>query len=146
MSQQEEAITALGEGESWQLLASRTLGRLVTCVAGRPEIFPLNFVTRRPSLLFRTAEGTRLLSALTNDRVAFEVDEQSVAEGWSVIVRGRAHVLSSSAEIERADRAQLPPWTPTIKRRYVRIIATEITGRSFRFGRSPSARTPSLSH
>lgn len=137
MSQDEEPIPALGDDESWQLLASRTLGRLVTCVAGQPEIFPVNFVTQRPSLVFRTAGGTKLLSALTNDRVAFEVDEHNVVKGWSVIVKGRARVLSSSAEIEGADRAQFLPWTPTIKRRYVRIIASEITGRRFRFGTEP---------
>ncbi len=107
MSQDEEPIAALGEDESWQRLASRTLGRLVTCVAGQPEIFPVNYVTQRPSLLFRTAGGTKLLSAVMNDRVAFEVDEHNVEKGWSVIVKGRARVLSSSAEIERADCAQL---------------------------------------
>ena len=129
-------IAALGEDESWQLLPA---GRWAAwpCVAGQPEIFPVNFVTQRPSLHFRTAGGTKLLSAVTNDRVAFEVDEHNVENGWSVILKGRARVLSSSAEIERADRAQLLPWTPTIKRRYVRIIASEITDRRFRFGTEP---------
>ena len=105
---------------------------------GRPtREFPVNFVTQRPSLLFRAAEGTKLLSAAMNDRVAFEVNEHNVEKGWSVIVKGRTHVLSSSAEIERPDRAQRLPWTPTVKRRYVRIIVSEVTDRRFRFGTEP---------
>ena len=137
MSLYVEPITVLSEDESWYLLASMTLGRLVTNAAGQPEIFPVNFVVQRPTVLFRTAEGTKLLSAVMDDRVAFEADDHGVEEGWSVIVKGRAHVLSTSAELERADRAQLLPWTPTVKPRYVRIVATEITGRRFQFGTEP---------
>ena len=137
MSLYVEPITVLSEDESWYLLASMTLGRLVTNAAGQPEIFPVNFVVQRPTVLFRTAEGTKLLSAVMDDRVAFEADDHGVEEGWSVIVKGRAHVLSTSAELERADRAQLLPWTPTVKPRYVRIVATEITGRRFQIGTEP---------
>jgi uncharacterized protein len=137
MSLNVEPITVLSDDESWYLLASMTLGRLVTSAVGQPEIFPVNYVVQRPTVLFRTAEGTKLLSAVLNDRVALEADEHNVEEGWSVIVKGRAQVLSSAAELEKADRAQLLPWTPTVKLRYVRIVATEITGRRFRFGTEP---------
>jgi hypothetical protein len=44
-------LAALGEDESCQLLASSTRCPLVTCVAGQPEIFPVNLVTQGPSLL-----------------------------------------------------------------------------------------------
>ena len=71
-----------------------------------------------------------------NDRVAFEADDHTVAEGWSVIVKGRAHVLSASAEIEEAEQAPLLPWTATLKPHYV-VIALEITGRRFRLGPEP---------
>ncbi len=47
----------LSENESWSLLAGMTLGRLVTSVEGQPEIFPVNFVVQRRTVLFRTAEG-----------------------------------------------------------------------------------------
>ncbi|HUO38881.1 MAG TPA: pyridoxamine 5'-phosphate oxidase family protein, partial [Mycobacterium sp.] len=58
-------------------------------------------------------------------------------EGWSVIVKGRAHVLVTHAEIDEAERAHLLPWTATLKLRYVRVIASEISGRRFRFGTEP---------
>ncbi|MDT5193989.1 MAG: uncharacterized protein QOH34_393 [Mycobacterium sp.] len=137
MSTHAEPITVLSDDESWYLLASMTLGRLVTSVAGQPEIFPVNFVVQRPTILFRTAEGTKLLSAVIDDRVAFEVDEHNVEEGWSVVVKGRAQLLSTSADLEGAERAQLLSWIPNIKPRYVRIVAAEITGRRFRFGTEP---------
>jgi len=132
-----EPITILPESECWSLLASMTLGRLVTSVDGQPELFPVNFVVQRRTVLFRTAEGTKLVSAAINNRVLFEADEHNVAEGWSVIVKGTARTLRGDDEIAEAERAQLLPWTATVKRHYVRIIPTQITGRRFRFGTEP---------
>ncbi len=130
-------IVVLPEDESWQLLASRTLGRLATSVGGQPEIFPVNFVVQRQSVLFRTAEGTKLASAVANNRVAFEVDDHNVEGGWSVIVKGHAQMLQSAEEVADAERAQLLPWIATRKRQFVRIIPTEISGRRFQFGSEP---------
>jgi len=137
MSADDDPVTVLSEDESWSLLSSMSLGRLVTILGGQPEIFPVNFVTQRRTVLFRTAQGTKLFSAVMNDRVAFEADDHTVAEGWSVIVKGRAHVLSASAEIVEAEEAPLLPWTATLKPLYVRVIALEITGRRFKFGPEP---------
>jgi uncharacterized protein len=137
MAVNDEPVTILGEDESWELLASVTLGRLVVCVSSLPEIFPVNFVVQRPAVLFRTAEGTKLLSVVINKHVVFEADGHSLDEGWSVIVQGTAEVLSTSAEIDKADRAGLRPWVATLKLRYVRIHASTISGRRFRFGAEP---------
>lgn len=137
MAAQVEPIVVIPEEESWQLLASQTLGRLATSVAGQPEIFPVNFVVQRRTLLFRTAEGTKLASAVANNRVAFEVDEHNVEGGWSVIVKGRAHMLQTADEIAEAERAQLLPWIATRKRHYVRITPSEVSGRRFQFGTEP---------
>ncbi len=137
MSVSEEPVTVLGEDESWELLASVALGRLVICAGSHPEIFPVNFVVQRPTVLFRTAEGTKLLSVVINKHVAFEADGHSLDEGWSVIVQGTAEVLSTSAEVDEADRAGLRPWVATLKLRYVRIHAASVSGRRFRFGPEP---------
>ncbi len=137
MAVSDEPVTILSEDECWELLSSVALGRLVTCVASRAEIFPVNFVVQRPALLFRTAEGTKLSSVVVNKHVVFEADGHSLDEGWSVIVQGTAEVLSTSAEINEADRAGLRPWVATLKLRYVRIHASTISGRRFRFGPEP---------
>jgi nitroimidazol reductase NimA-like FMN-containing flavoprotein (pyridoxamine 5'-phosphate oxidase superfamily) len=134
MSATGEPITILSAHESWSLLASVALGRLVTSVDGQPEIFPVNFVVQHHTVLFRTAEGTKLVSAAINNRVLFEADEHNVAEGWSVIVKGTARMLRTQEEIEEAERAQVLPWTATSKLHYLRVIPTQITGRRFQFG------------
>ena len=64
-------------------------------------------------------------------------DEHNVAEGWSVIVKGIARMLRTDDETAEAERAQLLPWTATLKTHYVRVIPTQITGRRFQFGSEP---------
>ena len=137
MSADDDPVTVLSEDESWSLLSSMSLGRLVTILEGKPEIFPVNFATRRRTVLFRTAQGTKLFSAVMSGRVVFEVDDHTAAEGWSVIVKGTAHLLSANADILAAEEAPLLPWTAWLKPHYVRVIAMEITGRRFRFGPEP---------
>ena len=52
MSTDGEPLTILSEDECWHLLARMALGRLVTSLAGQPEIFPVNFVVQRKTVLF----------------------------------------------------------------------------------------------
>jgi uncharacterized protein len=138
MSSSRQPVTVLDERQSWDLLGSVALGRYVTSLGGgRLEIFPVNFVVQKRTVLFRTAEGTKLFGAVAHNQVLFEADDHTVAGGWSVIVRGTAHVLYGSAEIDEAERAGLYPWTATEKLRFVRIRPAEITGRRFVFGLEP---------
>ena len=143
MSAKGEPVTILSASESWHLLSSVSLGRLVTSVDGRPHIFPVNFVVQHRTVLFRTAEGTKLVSAAINHEVLFEADDHDAAEGWSVIVEGTARTLRSDDEIAEAERAQLLPWTATPKPHYVRVRPTSITGRRFRFGPEPGKESDS---
>lgn len=137
MTVEQGPITVLSDEESWDLLNSVALGRLVTHIGEQLEIFPVNFVTQNRTILFRTAEGTKLFSTAMNENVLFEVDDHTVAEGWSVIVRGTARVLTASDDIHDAERAQLLPWVPTEKLRFVRITPSELSGRRFQFGPEP---------
>jgi len=143
MSSDDAPVTMLSEDECWSLLSSMSLGRLVTILGGKPEIFPVNFVTQRRTVLFRTAQGTKLYHAAMGDWVAFEADyhDAPLTYGWSVIVKGTAHVLSANADILEAEEAPLRPWTATLKTHYVRVIALEITGRRFKFGPEPKHKT-----
>lgn len=140
MASTEEPITILPVGECWNLLATVSLGRLVTSVEDELDIFPVNFAVQNRTVLFRTAEGTKLVSATINSRVLFEADNYNPAEGWSVVVKGMAQVLRSADEIREAQDAPLWPWTPWLKQNYVRILPTTVTGRRFRFG--PESHEP----
>ena len=130
-------MTILEEHRCWDLLRWAEVGRLAVSIMDQPDIFPVNFVVDHGTLVFRTAEGTKLFSAVAHNQVVFEADEHNVAEGWSVVVRGTARVLYGSAELDEAERAGLYPWTATEKLRFVRITPAEITGRRFVFGPEP---------
>jgi nitroimidazol reductase NimA-like FMN-containing flavoprotein (pyridoxamine 5'-phosphate oxidase superfamily) len=137
MTKDAQPISILSETDCWNLVSSRALGRLVTSVDGQPEIFPVNFVVQQRTILFRTAEGTKLVSTAINNNVLFEVDDHNVVDGWSVIVKGVARTLRTDEEIDEAERAQLLPWTATVKQHFVRIRPVSVTGRRFSFGSEP---------
>jgi nitroimidazol reductase NimA-like FMN-containing flavoprotein (pyridoxamine 5'-phosphate oxidase superfamily) len=141
MTKEPQPISILSETECWDLLSSVSLGRLVTSVDGQPEIFPVNFVVQRRTVLFRTDEGTKLVSTAMNNNVLFEADDHVVTDGWSVIVRGLAQSLRANEDIEEAKRAELYPWTATTKQHYVRIRPLRVTGRRFVFGPEPNGAT-----
>ena len=132
-----EPITILSASECWDLLSSAALGRLVTSVGGEPEIFPVNFVVQRRTVLFRTAQGAKLVSTAVNNRVLFEADDHDSGQAWSVIVKGNARMLHTHEQLNEAERGQLMPWTATLKQHYVRIHPVSITGRRFQFGSEP---------
>ncbi|WP_110589096.1 pyridoxamine 5'-phosphate oxidase family protein [Microbacterium suaedae] len=138
----QEPVIELSTEESWQRLRSAELGRVVTHVRDTVDIFPVNFVVDGDAVVFRTAEGSKLLELTINEDVLFEADGHNDAEAWSVIVRGHARRLELSAEIEAADALALRPWAPTMKRNYVRIEADEITGRWFPRTEEPDHNQP----
>ena len=130
-------VRHLSEDECWELLISSSFGRLAMSISGEPDIYPVNFIASDRRLVFRTAEGTKLLELTVNDKVAFETDGIGRDEAWSVVVRGKARVLDTQQEIEAADQLPLRPLIPTLKYIYVEITPQVITGRRFQLGPEP---------
>ena len=130
-------VVALTDAECWEFLRGQQLGRLVTHAAGVLDIFPVNYTVDGESLVFRTAEGSKLVELTVNDDVLFEVDDYSDEAACSVVVRGHARRLDTSAEVERADALPLKPWIPTLKYNYVRIVPTSLSGRDIHRGDEP---------
>lgn len=137
MTSQLPAITEFTEDESLQHLGSATFGRLAFQIAGRVEVFPINYRLDGRRLVFRTAPGTKLVGTVIAGEVAFQVDEVGEQLAWSVLVHGPARVLDTQAEIEQASQLSLRPWVPTVKREYVEISIAEIAGRAYRLGPEP---------
>ncbi|MFB7892569.1 pyridoxamine 5'-phosphate oxidase family protein [Microbacterium sp. NPDC056044] len=131
MADTPDPVVSLSDEECWERLRGQELGRLVTRVGDVLDIFPVNYVVDGTSVLFRTAQGSKLFELTVNDEVLFEVDDHTDTDAWSVILRGRAHPLDRSAEVERADGLGLKPWIPTLKYTYVRVEATSLSGRAF---------------
>jgi len=140
MSKTPAAVSVLSDSECWTLLSGTPLGRLVTTVDGQSDVFPVNFIVQNRTVLFRTAEGTKLVAAAINRTVLFEADGYNVSEGWSVVVKGLAHTLRDD-EILDAERDALPTWTATSKEHFVRIRPVSVSGRRFIFGPAPAELT-----
>ncbi len=124
-------LETLSEDECWALLESHHLGRLATVIAGQPEIFPVNYHAEDRSIIFQTAAGTKMASAVLGVGVAFEIDHADALyhEGWSVVLKGDAYEIEAMEERLAAEALPLQPWAPANKDRYVRIVPVEVTGR-----------------
>jgi len=133
-----EGMLELSEAQCWELLreaeqAGGGVGRIAVSIMNLPDIFPVNYVVDHASIVFRTAEGTKLAAAVLGAGVAFEVDGYDPDEGeaWSVVIKGVAEEIDQL--LGRFDAADLPlfPWHASPKHRFVRIVPSEITGRRF---------------
>ncbi len=136
----EQAIEQLSPDECWALLRGAEVGRLAIAVMNRPDIFPINYVVDHGTVVFRTAEGTKLAGAVLGSAVAFEVDgyDPTGGEAWSVVVKGRALELTKLLDVFEATDLPLFPWHTSPKPRFVRIEPESVTGR--RFHASTTAR------
>ena len=134
----ESPISVIPEDSCWGYLASQEVGRLGVSSNNVPEIFPINYYVDGESVIFRTAEGSKMDQLSVNQNVVFEVDGWHEDGGWSIILKGTAEVITDEDELARARKAPLLPWVPTVKSIFVRIIPTvEISGRHFIFGPEP---------
>lgn len=130
-------ILELDDEQSWKLLESTKHGRIVVSVAGEPDIFPVNYVTSGQKIYLRTAPGNKLAQLTINSKVLFETDGILSDEAWSIVLRGTARVLTTSAELEAVEALELKTWVPTLKDFYVEIQPTSVSGRHFLFGEQP---------
>ncbi len=126
-------MDVLTDEQCWDLLGTNQIGRLAVVVAGRPDIFPVNYVVHEGEIYFRTAEGSKLASVMAHREVAFEIDgyDGATNEAWSVVLSGMARVLNHDAEVEAAESLPLFPWNLAPKHRFVAIEPTEMSGRKF---------------
>lgn len=128
-------VTRLSDDECWAMLHEQEIGRLAFHLLDEVHIIPLNYaVDGDRRLVFRTAEGGKLLGLTINDDVAFEIDEYTEEVARSVIVRGRARQLQGR-EADAADQLPLRPWVDTAKFNVVAIEVEEISGRRFELAR-----------
>jgi nitroimidazol reductase NimA-like FMN-containing flavoprotein (pyridoxamine 5'-phosphate oxidase superfamily) len=133
-----EKLQQLSVSECWTLLRTTTVARLAVVTATGPDIFPINFVVDHGTVVFRTAEGTKLLAALGSDRVAVEADslqpttsDADAGTAWSVVIKGRAVEITRLHDLVGTLDLPLFPWHDSAKNHFVRIVPDEVTGRRF---------------
>lgn len=128
-----EGTEELTIDQCWELLTATTVGRLAVDIAGKPDIFPINYIVDENAIVFKTGAGTKLAASALLHHVAFEIDgyEPTERNAWSVVIKGRAHQVERMEEVFAADDLPLFPWAAHPKPNFVRIDPTTITGRRF---------------
>ena len=128
-------VTELPEDVCWQMLHDQEFGRLSFHLADEVHLVPINYaVDEQRRIVFRTAEGSKLLGLTMNADVAFEIDHFGEEEATSVVVRGRARQLDRQEETE-IEQLPLRPWVDTAKFNTIAVEVDEITGRHFELTR-----------
>jgi transcriptional regulator with XRE-family HTH domain len=127
------ALEPLNAGQCRGYLGTSGVGRLVIVEPRGPVAIPVNYATLGNDIVIRTGEQTGL-SAAGLPRVSFEVDhlDEALAEGWSVLVSGEARVVADADELAAVSALGIAPWAGGDRDTYVRIIASEVTGRRLR--------------
>ena len=130
----------MDEAECLRLVAAHEVGRIAYAGRFGPTVLPVNYRLYKGSIVFRTGQDSPmdedLRTGITNAeyKIAFEIDELDPAtrEGWSVLIQGSAHHVTSEEEREAVARAGVTPWAGGSKEQYIRVLPTRITGRHIR--------------
>ncbi len=130
----DEVVTELTLDECWEMLREEEFGRLAYRLVDEVHITPINYAVEGGSLLFRTAEGNKLLAVAMGSEVAFEIDRYGEDSARSVVVRGTARLLPED-EAHRAENVPLRPWVPTLRYNVVEIEPKVVSGRAFELSR-----------
>ena len=130
----------LDEAECLRLISRGGIGRLAYMGRYGLTVLPVNYTLYRGAIMFRTSQnsptGEDLQTGIAHAEydVAFEVDDVNPAtrEGWSVLIHGPAHYMTTDAERAEAEEAGVEPWPGGEKEQAIRIKPDRITGRRLR--------------
>ncbi|MCE0444509.1 pyridoxamine 5'-phosphate oxidase family protein [Streptomyces tricolor] len=107
------------------------VGRVVYTPAGALPCCRSTSASTRTSRWCCGPRRARAARAVDGAVVAFEADEYDTVthSGWSVVVTGRAAVVTDPAEQERLSRCGPESWMPVGDGVFVRIESDMVTGR-----------------
>lgn len=134
------ALETLGQAECLRLISPGGIGRLVYSGRYGLTVLPVNYRLHDGAIVFRTAQdsptGEDLQTGIAHAeyQVAFEIDDidQAAREGWSVLIQGPAHHVTSEAELAAVRASGVEPWPGGPREHAIRITPTRITGRRLR--------------
>jgi nitroimidazol reductase NimA-like FMN-containing flavoprotein (pyridoxamine 5'-phosphate oxidase superfamily) len=136
------ALETLDEAECLRLISPGGIGRLAYVGRYGLSVFPVNYRVHEGAIVFRTAQdsptGEDLQTGIAHAeyQVAFEIDEidETAREGWSVLIHGPAHHMTSEAERASVLASGVEPWPGGPREHAIRITPTRITGRRLHRG------------
>jgi hypothetical protein len=120
-------LVDLSTEECWELLTSRPVGRLAWSGPHGPTVIPVNFTVDGRNVLVRTKAYSEAARECEDTMVAFQVDsfDEQARQGWSVLVRGRAHFEYQSPTTS----GDPDVWVDGPRSLRLRVETTEVTGR-----------------
>ena len=130
-------LETLDEAECLRLISPGGIGRIAFTGRYGLTVLPVNYKLHDGAIVFRTAqdsptgEDLRTGIAHAEYQVAFEIDQinPETRDGWSVLIHGPAHHMSSDAEQAAVEASGVTPWPRGAHEHAIRIIPTTITGR-----------------
>jgi nitroimidazol reductase NimA-like FMN-containing flavoprotein (pyridoxamine 5'-phosphate oxidase superfamily) len=106
------------------------VGRVVFSAARGPVALPVNYEFTEGQIVFSTddAKGAALSSGGT---VGFEIDrvDETLSEGWSVLVTGRCRLVEDPDEVQRLSSLDLEAWAGGDRHTLIAMEPGETTGR-----------------
>jgi nitroimidazol reductase NimA-like FMN-containing flavoprotein (pyridoxamine 5'-phosphate oxidase superfamily) len=127
-----EGIDVLDRSECYTLLRTQRLGRVALKLGDELVILPVYYAVLDDDVVFRTSPGMKLDAAVLRTTVAFEVDDEVPAPGWSVLVSGHVQELRGAREEEAARTILGHDWPEGEREHIVRLRAEKVTGRRLR--------------
>lgn len=97
-------VREMSREEMARLLGRGWYGHLGCSRDGHPYVVPLSYAyDTNGDLYFFTTEGTKTEFIAANHEVCFQVEEVESPDNWqSIMLTGRAELLSDAAEVEHA--------------------------------------------
>jgi len=131
MIEERTGMEILDEAGCLAVLRSTQVGRVGVIDGAVPVILPVNFVVDGRSILFRSADGGKLSAVANGEVISFEVDVIDMGNhtGTSVLLSGKAEVVTDPDELKRVIRLGLHPWATTPKPHVIRIPFERMSGR-----------------
>lgn len=135
----------LSTSEAEALLRSGVTGRVAVSTPLGPHILPVNYSVVDDCVVFRTSPYSLLGTHAHGSTVAFETDviDHDRQRGWSVLVRGRASVITDEEQLDLIRRIWPPrPWAAGQRTLHIGVRLDEITGRQLGRGWDPMREVP----
>ena len=120
-------VREMSQEEMARLLGRGWYGHLGLSRDSHPYVVPMSYAYDGEQVYFLTTEGTKTEFIAANHEVCFQVEEVEGPDDWqSVMLTGRAELLTDAAEVERAmflvsernpslspalNRTKIGPWT-----------------------------------
>ncbi|MES4908782.1 MULTISPECIES: pyridoxamine 5'-phosphate oxidase family protein [unclassified Streptomyces] len=125
-------LVELGPEECHDLLSASGVGRISVSTSWGPAVVPVDYSVVGDAVVLRTAPDASPAAAAGSE-VAFEVDhvDETLSEGWSVLVVGRARQLTEPEAVRRlAGREQHHrPWPGGSRDLWLGFDPAGVTGR-----------------